>query len=72
MLTYKDIYESLRKEKYAEQLQPLNASFLREFAEYSKEKKEIYSKESDIFSDTIAKTKKQYENAIALMKELML
>ena len=54
MLTYKDIYELLRKEKYSEQLQPLNNSFLKEFAEYSKEKKEIFSKETDIFSDTIA------------------
>lgn len=72
MITYKDIYELLRKEKYSEQLQPIGNSFLKEFAEYSNEKKEIFSKESDIFSDTITQTKKQYDNALALFKELML
>ena len=72
MLTFQDVYELLRKEKYSEQLQPLTNLFLKEFSEYTKEKKEIFSKESSMFSDTIAQTKKQYENALSIFKELML
>jgi len=37
-----------------------------------KEKKEVASKEDDIFSEVIIKTKKQLENAVTLFKELML
>lgn len=72
MLTYNDLYEALRKEKYAEQLQTLQANFISSIAQYLKEKKEFSSKEDDLFSDTIIKTKKQYENAIFLFRELML
>src|SRR3990167_8867300 len=42
MITYNELYEALRKERYSEQLQP------------------------------IPKTKKQFENSIAIFKELML
>lgn len=72
MITYNDIYEAARKERYSEQLQPVNKNFILEVSEYLKEKKEIASKEDDIFSDVIVKTKKQLENAITLFKELML
>jgi len=72
MLTYNDIYESSRKERYSEQLQLLPKNFIQEVADYLKDKKEIASKEDDIFSDVIVKTKKQLENAITLFKELML
>lgn len=72
MITYKDIYEAARKERYSEQLQPIAKNFVKEIANYLKEKKEISQKEDDDFSDVIIKTKKQLENAITLFKELML
>jgi len=71
MLTYNDIYEASRKERYSEQLQPLPKNFIDEVANYLKEKKEIASKQNDDFSDVIIKTKKQLENAMTLFKELM-
>ena len=71
MITYNDLYEAARKERYSDQLQALSKSFILDVAEYLKEKKEIVSKDDDIFSDMIAKTKKQLENATTLFKELM-
>lgn len=72
MITYKDIYEAARKERYSEQLQKLPESFIIDVSSYFKEKKEMASKENDDFSDVIIKTKKQLENAITLFRELIL
>jgi DNA replication initiation complex subunit (GINS family) len=72
MITYNELYDALRKERYSEQLQPIPKRFINEVAAYLKDKKEIANKENDDFSDTILKTKKQYENSIAIFKELML
>ena len=72
MLTYNDIYEALRKERYSEQLQSLGKNFVQEVSAYLKEKKGISEKSEDIFSEAISKTKKQFENAISMFKELML
>lgn len=72
MITYNDIYEALRRERYSEQLQQLGKNFVQEVADYLKEKKAISEKSEDIFSDAISKTKKQFENAISMFKELML
>ncbi len=72
MITYNELYDALRKERYSEQLQPIPKNFIKEVAAYLKDKKEIASKESDDFSDAITKTKKQFENSIAIFKELML
>lgn len=72
MITYNDIYDLLRKEKYSEQLQLIKKEFMSDVAEYLKSKKEVSEKEKDIFSDAIIKTKKQFENAIALINELMM
>jgi len=72
MITYNDIYEAARKERYSEKLQPLNKTFVAQVSEYLKDKKEVASKDDDVFSDLIVKTKKQLENAITLFKELML
>ena len=71
MITYNDIYEASRKERYSDQLQKLPKSFISDFAAYIREKKEIASKEDDSFSDVIIKTKKQLENATTLFKELI-
>ncbi|MFA5173993.1 MAG: hypothetical protein WC438_02315 [Candidatus Pacearchaeota archaeon] len=72
MITYNELYEALRKERYSEQLQPIPKNFIKEVADYLKDKKEIANKENDEFSDTIIKTKKQYENSIAIFRELLL
>jgi len=72
MITYSDLYEATRKERYSEQLQPLQKNFITEVAKYLKEKKQLSLKEDDIFSDIIVKTKKQLENATTLFRELMI
>jgi len=72
MITYNDIYEAARKERYSEQLQKLPNSFIIDLANYLKEKKEMALKEDNTFPDIIIKTKKQLENAVTLFKELML
>lgn len=71
MITYNDIYEAARKERYSTNLQGIPKNFVSEVAKYLKEKKEVASKEDNDFSDVIIKTKKQLENAITLFKELM-
>lgn len=71
MITYNEIYEAARKERYSEQLQALPKNFIANVAEYLREKKEMSSKEDDTFSDMITKTKKQLENAMTSFRELM-
>jgi len=72
MITYNELYDALRKERYSEQLQPIPKRFIKEVAKYLKDKKSVVDKEGDDFSDEITKTKKQFENSIAIFKELML
>ena len=72
MITYNDIYESARKERYSEQLQPLPGNFVSEVSAYIEDKKKLASKEEDLFSEVIIKNKKQLENAVSIFKELML
>jgi len=72
MITYNELYDALRKERYSEQLQALPKNFIKEVAAYLKDKKEIANRRDDDFTDTIIKTKKQFENSIAIFKELML
>lgn len=71
MITYNDIYEAAKKERYSENLQPIQKSFIKEVAEYLRDKKEIASREENTFSDVLLKTKKQLENAITLFQELL-
>jgi len=72
MITYNELYDALRKERYSEQLQPIPKNFIKDISAYLRDKKEITEKKDDDFSDTILKTKKQYENSIAIFKELIL
>lgn len=72
MLTYHDLYEIVRKEKYGEVLQLLPKYFILDFREYIKDRKEQSSQQDSLFTDLIAKNKKQFENSLALFKELML
>lgn len=71
MITYNDIYEALRKERYSENIQPLEKNFIKEVSDYLEEKKAMTEKKSDLLSDSLTKTKKQFENAITIFKELM-
>jgi len=72
MITYNDLYELLRKEKYNENLQVLPKNFIADFVEYLGDKRETEEQQDDLFVDSVAKSKKQFENAVALFKELML
>ena len=72
MITYNDIYEVSRKERYSEQLQKLPKNFIKDVSQYFEEKKEMANRDNDMFSDNVMKSKKQLENAITLFKELML
>ena len=72
MITYNDLYEYLRKERYSEQLQNLPKSLMDDVSSYFEGKKQTELKGMDIFSDSVIKTKKQFENAVSLFKELML
>jgi len=71
MITFSDIYEAMRKEKYSEQLQPLPKRFVLEAAEYFSEQRDFLSKEGDMFSDLVLKNKKKLENALASFKDLI-
>ncbi|MBM3247479.1 DNA replication complex GINS family protein [Candidatus Pacearchaeota archaeon] len=78
MITYNDLYEALRKERYSEQLQPLIKDFVKEVSSYIKEKENVIGigggngSANGLFSDETVKTKKQLENAISIFKELIL
>lgn len=71
MITFNEIYEALRKEKYSESLQALPKDFLKESNEYFVEKREFLNKEDDMFSDIAIRNKKKLENAIVSFKELL-
>ena len=71
MVTYNDLYEYLRKERYSEELQALPKKFINEVFEYFGEKKKFSDKSDDMFSDVVMKTKKKLENSMAIFKELL-
>ncbi len=72
MITYNDIYECLRKEKYSEQLQVLPKKFISEISSYIFEKKKLSAQEGEMFSEETIKIKKQIENAMSIFDELMM
>jgi len=72
MLSYNDLYEILRKEKYSDSLQQLPKNIAEDVAIYLNERKEESKSEGDMFSDIATKSKKQLENSISLFKELIL
>ncbi len=71
MLNYNDLYELLRKEKYGETLQQLPKNFLNEVSLFLQDKREQSATQGDLFLDSVAKSKKQLENSIAIFKELI-
>lgn len=72
MIGYTDLYEILRKEKYAEALQPLPKKFISQVSEFIANNSQPIQNQDDLFSDSTAKSKRQLENAIAMFKELFL
>jgi DNA replication initiation complex subunit (GINS family) len=72
MISYNDIYEASRKERYSEELQPISRKFIFDVSKYFEEKERITQKADDLSLDILIKTKKQLENARTLFRELML
>lgn len=72
MIGYSELYELLRKEKYADALQELPKKFVADFSEYLGNMKSIEISGDDLMGASVSKDKKQFENAISLFKELML
>ncbi len=71
MITYNDIYEAARKERYSDQLQKLPKNFIFEVSAYLESKKQVALQSEEDFSDVVMKTKKQLENARTLFRELL-
>lgn len=55
MITYKDIYDAAKRERYSENLQPIPKTFVKDVSKYLKEKKQSASKNNDVFSDVLIK-----------------
>lgn len=73
IITYEILYETLRKEKYKKELQPIEKDFFNKVSEYIKEKQEILKAQQEkdtLFSNQIQKTRKQIENTQKILKEL--
>lgn len=71
MINYPDLYELVRKEKTNDVLQGLPADFLSDMALYLQERRDFSMKEEGLFKDEVVKQRKQFENSLALFKELM-
>ena len=71
MITYNDLYDALRKERYSQDLQPLSGKFIEDVFKYFEEKKKFSEKESDMFSEIAIKSKKKLENAVTNFRELL-
>ena len=71
MITFNEIYEALRKEKYSEGLQILSKNFLKEVNEYFREKREFLNRESDMFSEVVIRNKKKLENSRTSFRDLL-
>ena len=73
MITYSELYDVWRKEKYNEKLQKLPKNFENEIETYFKEKNEASTKEKNsIFEEETQKAKKQLGNAASLLKEIVI
>lgn len=70
MITYQDLYNALRLEKYSEPLQKLPKNFIKEIHEYVTEKRSIISREGKAFTDAVNKISRQLNNALTIVNEL--
>jgi len=72
MIGYNELYELLRKEKYSEGLQPLPKKLLTDFKEFLDSNTDSAPTGKNLFVESTEKSKKQFENSIAIFKELIL
>jgi hypothetical protein len=74
IITYENLYEILRREKYRTELQKVEDTFFRDVVKYLKEKKAILdsqAKKDSIFASTeLEKTQTQLRNVQKILKEL--
>jgi len=73
VITYETIYETLRREKYKEELQKLDENFYDNVANYLSEKIHFLNSQKDkesLFSSELQKTQKQIDNLRRMLKEL--
>ena len=76
MVTYPEIFEILRKEKYSDKLQELGKNFLDDVSLYLKEKRALLEREREerpsFFNETLERTKKQLDNAKIMLRDLFM
>lgn len=76
MVTYPEIFEILRREKYSDKLQDLGKNFLNDVALYLQEKKALLERERkerpQFFNETLETARRQLENAKAMLRELFM
>ncbi len=73
VLTYESIYETLREEKYKQELQPIDKNFYKNIIAYLQEKQKTIDSQrgkESIFSEQIKKTQKQLESVKKMIKEI--
>jgi len=74
IITYENLYEILRREKYRTELQKIDETFYKDVVKYLQEKTAILesqSKKDSIFASTeLEKTQTQLKNVIKILKEL--
>ena len=74
IITYENLYEILRREKYRTELQKIDETFYQDVIKYLQEKTAILesqSKKESIFASTeLEKTQTQLKNVLKILKEL--
>ncbi len=71
MITFNEIYEALKKEKFSDSVQLLPRNFLKESQIYFDERKKYIDNENDSFSEIAIKNKKKLENSITSFQDLL-
>ena len=71
MLSYTELYDYLRKEKYADQLQQLSKTFVPDVADFLSDARKLVTGGGDMFSEDFLRNKKQFENALSIFRELL-
>ena len=74
IITYENLYEILRREKYRTELQKLDETFYKDVVKYLQEKRAILesqAKKDNIFASTeLEKTQTQLKNVLKIIREL--
>src|SRR3989344_2263400 len=73
VITYENLYEILRKEKYSPEIQAIDKNFYQQLIQYLEEKKAIIESQKNkdsIFANEIQKAQIQLDNLKKIIKEL--